>query len=99
MVKSQFRVVWKRTGLKRRERIFGREATARRFLLLFGPEPWLAYLKPGQTPDDEMCCSGYQCGCSGETFRQQSEARRATQPALEFVRLEQRPVGAWGMIT
>lgn len=42
-----------------------------------------------------MCCSGYQCGCGGETYRQQSEARRTEQPALEFLRVEQRMVGAW----
>lgn len=37
--KTQLRVVWKRIGLKPRQRVFAREATAQRFLLLFGPEP------------------------------------------------------------
>jgi len=88
----QYRVVWKREGLRPKRRVFARRGTADKFLLLFGPEPW-RYL--GKEPDEYVCCSGYQCGCGGETHRKHDEAVRATLPKLEWVRVESRPVGAW----
>ena len=68
-------------------------AKAERFLKLFGPEPWTAY---GSKDGNELaCCSGHECGCGGMTFRERSEYQFAEMPALEYVRLEAREVGAW----
>ena|SRR3990167_9333213 len=91
----QYRVLWRREGLRPTQRLFARDATARRFLLLFGDEPWRAYLKHGEAPDDLVCCAGHECGCGGHTYRQQAEDRRKHQPALLYARVERRRVGSW----
>ena len=50
-------------------------------------------------PDDLVCCSGYECGCHGETVEQAREAEReryARIPAIVFGPIiESRPVGEW----
>jgi hypothetical protein len=89
---NEYRVVWKREGCHRKERRFARVATAERFLLLFGPEPWTAY---GAEPGRPYCCSGYECGCGGLTERQRTAEERAKMPPLEYVRMESRLVGLW----
>lgn len=90
----EFRVVWEREGQHRKVRRYARREAAQRFMLLFGPEPWKAYA-PIPDPDRFACCSGYECGCGGLTYRQQSEEKRASLPALKFMRLEVRAVGTW----
>ncbi len=91
-MKSEFRVIWKREGLRPKRKIFVRRASAEKYLLLFGPEPW-TYL--GKDPDERLCCDGYQCGCGGETYRQNDERQRAEMPKLEWIRVETREVGEW----
>lgn len=93
--RQEWRVVWKRVGNRRKAKRFAGRASAERFMVLFGPEPWNYYLKPGEDADTLMCCSGYQCGCGGETYRQRSDYQRARQPGLEYVRLESRARLPW----
>ena len=95
MNRSELRVVSKRIGGRVKVRSFATRAGAERYLRLFGPEPWTAFLKPSKSPDDQACCSGYQCVCGGLTYRQQAEAKRAELPALVYVRIEERSVGPW----
>ena len=50
-----------------------------RCLVRLGPEPWNADLPPGKDPDDPRCCLGGpegECGCEGETFRENALAYR-----------------------
>lgn len=95
----EYRVVWKREGGKVRRREFKTHRGAARYLALLGPEPWTAY---GQKPDDECGGRGSRCYCGGygrpkRTIRECNEDRRADMPTLEYVRLECREVGAWGV--
>lgn len=97
---TEYRVVWRRVGelsaaRRTKRRTFKTRFGAERFLKLFGPEPWMAYLRPGEKPDDWRCCSGSECGCRGETIRGYHEATRASLPPLERVWLEAREVGKW----
>ena len=92
----EYRVVWKRVGIRSKHRPFARRASADRFVRLFGPEPW-TYL--GRDPDAYVCCSGYNCGCGGETYRQANETTRRELPHLEWFRIEQRGVEPWSTAT
>ena len=94
---EEFRVVWRRVDGKVKRRRFATRAGADRFLALFGPEPWRAFLRPGQTPEDLRCCAGRGCVCQGRTIRGYHEALRACLPALSYVRLERRRVSAWAV--
>lgn len=88
----EFRVVWKRTESKQKLRVFKTSRGAERFMLLFGPEPWIAY--PQKGPDDFYCCRG--CWeCLGLTVRAYHERFRAELKPLEYLRLETRRVGQW----
>lgn len=87
----EFRVIWKREGLRPKRRNFSKRSSAERFLILFGPEPWLFY---GADPD-KRCCSGVECACGGMTERESTADERSRMPPLEYVRLESRPVGDW----
>lgn len=91
-ITEEYRVVWQRAGCRRKTKSFVRRAMAERFLRWFGPEPWTVHSKD---PDEMYCCDGYQCSCGGLTVREQHEQYRASLPALEWVRLERREVGAW----
>ena len=90
----EYRVAWRRKGFRRTKyRTYKSEAAAKRFMLLFGAEPWLYNPKKG--PEATWCCDGYECGCGGGTVREYHAKMREEVPALEFLRLESRPVGAW----
>lgn len=98
----EYRVTWKRRGLLPKRKRYATLAAARRFLRLFGPEPWTVFaLGRGGVPKDGdalACCRGTeeeQCNCGGRTLRQQAEHDRKQMPPLEWVRLQSRPVGAW----
>lgn len=88
----EYRIVWQRVGLRRKSKRFARKATADRFILLLGPEPWLAL---GKDPDQLFCCSGDWCGCGGNTWREHLEGQRKEMPPLLYVRTEMRSVGPW----
>lgn len=93
---KEYRVKWKRVGSRTKYKRYASIASAGRFVVLFGPEPWLAYSKKG--PDDLACCPGtpeYECACGGLTVREESEQERARMPALEYLHIEEREVGAW----
>ena len=94
--RREYRVVWAREGFAGKNRkLFGSRA---------GAERWVARLR-GELqfiegdPDDLVCCSGYECGCHGETVEQAREAEReryARIPAIVFGPIiESRPVGEW----
>jgi hypothetical protein len=94
-VSAEYRVVWKREGLRRKARRYARLASAERHLnMLTSDEPWRFYPEPVDDPD-ERCCDGRECGCYGETERQRVEAMRAEMPPMEYARIETRPVGEW----
>lgn len=91
----EFRVVWKRSGLRKKERVCKRLTTAEKTLtLLSGKEDdRLAVL--GLDPDDYHCCNGYQCGCGGVTNREWYRRGLYGLQPLEYARIERRRVGAW----
>lgn len=91
-MKIEYRLVWQRSGQRRKSRRFIYKKTLDRFMTLMGPEPWKAY---GKSPDDYDCCNGRECGCGGLTMQQRSDLRRQEMPAIEFKRVEVREVGDW----
>jgi hypothetical protein len=93
----EYRITWKRVDCPIKRRRYKVEAAARRFMVLLGPEPWLAYAR-GRDPDGPACCSGCECGCGGITIRQRALDAREGQPPLEWMRLDRREVTAtpWG---
>jgi len=96
---QEYRVVWKRAGLRRKVKRFATRRAAERLLIrLTDPEPWRTYLREGQDPDDYRCCSGHECGCGGITYRQEAEDMRANQPPLESVQLEARRIEPWTLV-
>lgn len=90
----EWRVSWKRMGLRPKHKRYARESAARRFLGLLGPEPWRFF---SEAPDSYRCCRGdpEECGCGGETWREWSDAIREEMPALEYARIEFRVIGPW----
>lgn len=96
----EYRVVWKRVGHRRKTKRFARLATAEKFLVMLGPEPWRAYAfhRDGRPkdPEDVVCCGGWECGCGGQTVREQSDEMRKNMGPLEGIPvLECREVGPW----
>ena len=90
--KFEYRVIWKRKGLSRKFRPFARLEFAKRYSMLLGPEPWKY---SNNDPDDYKCCSGFECSCGGQTWREESEYRNKNQPPIEFLLIERRHVGDW----
>lgn len=93
----EYRVAWKRVGCRAKSKRFRDLAAAEKFMTLFGPEPWTYYADRDKGADDLICCTGYECGCGGETYRGRSDAQRARQPGLEYVRLQLRGVDPWAV--
>ena len=83
----EYRVVWQRQGLSRRQKIRGTLKSAERYArMLAGDVPDIL---PNKDPNDTACCLGYECGCRGETVahareehRQRMKQRYADQPPL-----------------
>jgi hypothetical protein len=92
----EYRVVWQRQGLSRKTKTYKRLATAdRRRLLLSGtPDERFAALGIAD-PDSPMCCSGYECGCGGTTYRESDALYIAGMPQLEYAVIEERKVAPW----
>jgi hypothetical protein len=94
---TEYRVVWQRVGYDKRRKIFGRRDAAERYVKrLLGEMPVL----PDMGDDDDYaCCSGWECGCGGQTVaraREEERKRYARYPALIYGPvLEERPVGDW----
>jgi len=90
----QFRLRWKRVGCPEKRKLYWSERAAQRRIDLMGPEPWKAL---GKDPDARMCCSGQECGCSGDTWREHLLGQRGDMPPLEYTRIESREVtqGEW----
>jgi hypothetical protein len=97
-MRTHFRVVWKRQGLKPKVKRYVVRKNAERLMnILTSPEPWLYYSVPKQA-DDYFCCPGgvaYECGCMGITVKQEADEKWKDIPPLEWVRLEQRDVTPW----
>jgi hypothetical protein len=93
-VGRQWRLRWKRVGYKEKRKVFWSERAAQRRIVLMGPEPWKAL---GTEPDEHRCCSGEQCGCGGETWREHLLSSRGDMPPLEYTIIESREVslGKW----
>lgn len=74
-------------------------AAARRYVMILGPEPWLAY---GKGPDDPACsCDQWQeCDRCGTTMREWTKKRRANLPPAQNIRVERRPItrGQWASV-
>lgn len=99
-MKVEYRVIWKREGCRAKSRRSqGLASAERRVGLLTSAEPW-KFLRDtkGKGPDAPYCCPGtsYECGCGGITVREWCDEQRRDLPALEYVRIESREVGAWG---
>lgn len=93
MEKCEYRVVWKRQGLKQKAKRYATLKGANRFMDLLGPEPWKAF---GKEAEEQYCCGGYQCACGGMTWKQHLEFhKKSGQPEIESIRLEKRNVGEW----
>lgn len=102
-MKKEYRVVWKRKPFISDEHVIDPRPKVRRyatrkgaetFMLLLGPEPWKGYA-PGVDPDSYVCCSGQECCCGGQTYREKAEGMRKTLPPIAYIRLEERVVGDW----
>jgi len=91
-MKYEYRVVYQREGCRKRIKRCAKEATAKRFMKLLGPEPWTAF---NQDPDEYECCDGWECGCTGKTIREWSDFQLLEMPRLEFARIERREVAEW----
>lgn len=99
-LRYEFRVVWKRRGLYQKSKRYATLKAAETRVQLLGPEPWIAL---GVLPDDIACCSGNECACGGVTWREQLLSQRnqprhpddTGMPAIEYIRVERRPLSAW----
>lgn len=99
-VRYEFRVVWKRHGFHQKSKRYATLKAAERRLTLMGPEPWIALQVD---PDERMCCSGYECACGGQTWREHLLEVRNTprhpedtgMPAIQYIRIEKRPLSPW----
>ncbi len=91
----EYRVSWKRDGMKPKRKVFQTLKGAKRLLELLGPEPWKAW---GGKAEDYFCCNGWECVCGGETVKERSESDRKSMPALEWIRIENRIVESWCII-
>lgn len=90
MTFTQFRLTWKREGNKPKHKKYRSMKPVNRMLtLLTSAEPWTA---TDENPDDYACCSGYGCGCGGETVRERMLKRREGLPPIEFIRVTKRTV-------
>lgn len=88
----EYRIVWKRAGLRPKRKRYASLRAVERFVGLLGPEPWL-YL--GRNPDSYECCNGRECGCGGLTVREAQAEYIKDAPAIEYIKVERREVGAW----
>ena len=87
---TQYRLSWKRAENKVKHKKYRSMKPVNRMLaLLTSPEPWVAL---GEEPDDRACCSGYECGCGGETVRERELKRREGLPPIEWVKITKRIV-------
>jgi hypothetical protein len=87
---TQYRLSWLREGNKPKHKKYRSMKPVNRMLaLLTSPEPWVVI---GRDPDDRMCCSGYECACSGQTVRDEMLARREGLPPILWTKVAKRTV-------
>jgi hypothetical protein len=87
----EYRVIYKREGLKPKRKRYVSLKVAERFVRILGPEPWEVFGKKA----DDRCCSGLECACGGLTERERQSEYMKDVPPLEYVRIERREVGKW----
>lgn len=80
--KIEYRLLWKREGLKPKHRDFKTKNGADRYKLLFGDKPWEAL--GVDNSDEAICCSGAECGCGGKTYREESDANERNDLTMEI---------------
>lgn len=99
-VRYEFRVVWKRRGLHQKSKRYQSLKAAERRVTFLGPEPWKAL---GVDPDERYCCSGEECGCDGDTWREHLLRQRNQprfpdddpMPPIVSIRIEKRKLSPW----
>jgi len=92
-MKTEYRLVWKREGCEIKRRRFIHLKRVINFVkLLKNDKPWEQF---NENPDDYHCCSGYQCGCQGETVENYYKEKYRDYPQIEFIQTETREVGEW----
>lgn len=96
MPKFEYRVVWKRRDLSKKERRYTRRATAERFAAIVRATTAEEVLRlRGRDPDEEACCNRYSCGCGGRTYGENEREYQKELPPLEYCVIEERRVGPW----
>lgn len=91
--KLQYRVIWQRVdGVQLIKNYATLKGAERRYGVLTGDE---AHCFAEHDPDERVCCSGHECGCGGETYRQRHERLNRELSPLKYIRLESRPIGNW----
>jgi hypothetical protein len=90
--KVEYRVTYRRSGRKRSTIFQTRKAAERYVLVLQGRRAeWT-----GAKPEDYACCSGWECGCRGQTNAEVwAEIEARIPPLEEGPTIEQRAVGGW----
>lgn len=91
-MKKEYRVVWKREGLKKKIKRYSNYKSAFKWTLLLGPTPWLYF---GKEELKKWCCSGNECACGGFTCKEYAESVANGMPKIEYIRIEEREVGEW----
>lgn len=96
-MRYEYSVVWKRVGIRAKRKKFAKLPRAQAWVLLLGPEPWKA---AGVGPGACVKCGEEDCmRCTGEeSWIERAERYQKTNPAIEWIRIEQREVGAWTRI-
>lgn len=96
---TEYRLLIQRRGNNVKDfRARSLKAIEKRIGLLTSPEPWRFFndaSERAKDADDFVCCAGTrydECGCGGQTMREQAEALRANLPPIESLRVERRQI-------
>lgn len=89
----EYRIVWQRDGLRPKRKRYARENAARRFVEILSSTE--VFVRPGESPEDYVCCSGFECGCGGQKLRESLEIQMKEMPKIIALRLERRAIGEW----
>lgn len=93
----EYRVVWKRVGMKRKVKRFQGLKSAERRIRLLGPEPWTAYDVDPDAPyytDDGKSLRQHLTEQRAEGFGAEGDG----MPAIEYMRIERRQIGEWAAL-
>jgi hypothetical protein len=89
----EFRLVWKREGLTRKEKRWSKLASAEKYRnFLTSDKPWEVF---GLEANAYSCCSGFECGCGGARVKDIFLQRSKGMPKIVYAKMESREVGDW----